>query len=163
MTIDDPMIAVLDIDGVVADVRHRLHHLAGRYKNWNGFFAAVADDPPLPTGVALAADLAERHRIVWLSGRPDWLRQVTETWLRSNGLPDGDVHLRRTNDRRPAAVFKLEALRRLERSGETIAAFVDDDEDVVCAARSAGYPAILADWIPRAAALRDAQDRHGRT
>ena len=62
-------LAVFDIDGVVADVRHRLHHLAGRPKDWDGFFDAAADDPPLPTGIALVAELAQRHEIVWLTGR----------------------------------------------------------------------------------------------
>ena len=45
MSVDDlPMVAVVDIDGVVADVRHRLHHVADRPKDWRSFFAAAADD-----------------------------------------------------------------------------------------------------------------------
>jgi hypothetical protein len=52
-------------------------------------------------------------------------------------------------------------LRRL--ATQEIAAFVDDDAEVVEAAQLAGYPAVLADWAPRAPVLRDAQDRLGRT
>ena len=154
-------LAVFDIDGVVADVRHRLHHLEARPKNWGGFFRAAGDDPPLAEGLALVADLQEHHEIVWLTGRPDWLRTTTSRWLGTNGLPDRELFMRQGGDRRPARLYKLGVLDEL--SGRDIAAFVDDDGEVVDAALSAGYPAILADWAGRAPALREAQDRLGRT
>ena len=32
-------VVIVDIDGTVADVHHRLHHIEGRgRKNWKGFF-----------------------------------------------------------------------------------------------------------------------------
>jgi len=34
---------------------------------------------------------------------------------------------------------------------------------VIDAALGAGLPAVLADWVPRDGALRDAQEREGRT
>ena len=43
-------IAVLDIDGVLADVRHRLHHLDKRPKDWAAFFAAAGRDPAAARG-----------------------------------------------------------------------------------------------------------------
>ena len=158
-------IAVFDIDGVVADVRHRLHHLHPRtshaYKSWSGFFRDAADDPLLDPGARLARDLAERHEIVWLTGRPEWLRDVTDDWLRRHDLPGTELHMRPDGDYRPARSFKLTVLRRL--AAREVAAFVDDDAEVVTAAEGAGFPAALADWVPRDAALRDAQERLGRT
>jgi hypothetical protein len=56
---------------------------------------------------------------------------------------------------------KVEVLRRLAPC--SVAAFVDDDPEVVRAASAAGFAAVLADWVPRADALRDAQERFGRT
>jgi uncharacterized HAD superfamily protein len=152
---------VIDIDGVVADVRHRLHFLSRRPKDWGGFFQAAGDDPPLPTGLALVADLAERADIVWLTGRPEGLTDVTRTWLARHGLPTDELHLRGTRDRRPAVDYKLEVLRRLSR--RQISALVDDDPAVIRAAQGVGYPAILADWVPREDLLTDAQERRGRT
>lgn len=153
------MLAVFDVDGVVADVRHRLHHL-DRHR-WNRFFGAADRDPLLAEGAALAADLGREHEIVWLTGRPEWLRTVTEEWLSAHGLPSAEVHLRPPGDYRPAPRYKLGVLRRLAPRG--IAAVIDDDDEVVRAAVRAGYPAVLADWVPRDVALRDAQDRRGRT
>ena len=154
-------VAVLDIDGVVADVRHRLRHLEGRPKDWGGFFGAAADDSALPEGVALAGELAQQHDVAWLTGRPEWLRSVTTRWLDQQGLPPGELFLRGNGDRRPARLYKLSVLRRL--SSRQIAAFVDDDAEVIEAAKQAGYPAVLADWMPRDPSLREAQERLGRT
>jgi phosphoglycolate phosphatase-like HAD superfamily hydrolase len=154
-------LAVFDIDGVVADVRHRLHHLVGRYKDWDEFFDAAIDDPPLPTGIALVHELAARHEIVWLTGRPEWLYSVTRDWLDTHALPGKELYMRPNHDFRPAPRYKLDTLREL--APREVLAFIDDDDEVVAAALAAGYPAVLADWVPRAAALREAQDRHGRT
>lgn len=156
----DEVLAVFDIDGVVADVRHRLHHLERR-RSWTSFFEAAHEDPLLPEGAALVADLGHEHEIVWLTGRPEWLRDTTLDWLAEHGLPDGEIHLRPYGDYRPAPRYKLSVLRELAPRG--IAAVIDDDDEVIRAALDAGYPAMLADWVPRTAALRRAQDRDGRT
>jgi phosphoglycolate phosphatase-like HAD superfamily hydrolase len=154
------VLAVFDIDGVVADVRHRLHHLEPP-RSWPAFFAAAGADPLLPEGARLVADLAREHEIVWLTGRPARLRTTTAEWLARHGLPGTELHLRPGRDHRPARSYKIEVLRRL--AARQVAAFVDDDLDVVHAATAAGFPAVLADWVPREPALRDAQERLGRT
>lgn len=154
------MIAVFDIDGVVADVRHRLHHLRG-WGDWSAFFDTADVDPLLAEGARLVADLGGEYEIVWLTGRPEWLRAVTEDWLERQQLPGREVHMRPSRDFRPARSFKLDVLRRLRSRG--IAAFVDDDTDVVDAALAEGLPAALADWVPRDGRLHDAQERFGRT
>ncbi|PZS12639.1 MAG: hypothetical protein DLM57_18555 [Pseudonocardiales bacterium] len=154
------MLAVFDIDGVVADVRHRLHHLEAP-KSWPAFFRAADQDALLATGARLVAELARQHEIVWLSGRPAWLRGTTADWIARHSLPGTEMHLRPARDHRPARLFKVEVLQRLAPRG--VAAFVDDDPEVVSAAATAGFPALLADWVAREPAMRDAQERLGRT
>jgi phosphoglycolate phosphatase-like HAD superfamily hydrolase len=154
------VLAVFDIDGVVADVRHRLHHLDWPV-SWRGFFAEAGDDPLLGEGARLVADLGASHDIVWLTGRPEWLRDVTTDWLAEHGLPVTELYLRPVHDHRPARLYKVGVLRRLASRG--IAAVVDDDPEVIEAALAAGFPAVLADWVPRTERLRDAQERLGRT
>lgn len=154
------MLAVFDIDGVVADVRHRLHHL-DRPKSWTAFFGAADEDALLPEGARLVAELAQVHEIVWLTGRSAWLRHLTSGWLARHGLPGTELHLRPGRDYRPARAYKVDVLRRL--APRHVAAFVDDDPEVIAAAAAAGFAAVLADWLPRDAVLRDAQERLGRT
>ena len=132
--------------GSVADVRHRLHHL-DHPKSWHRFFADAAEDGLLPEGARLVAELAEEHEIVWLTGRPEWLRRTTVDWLAEHGLPGDELHLRPHHDYRPARRYKRDVL--FELSPRGIAAFIDDDEEVVDAALRAGFPAVHADWLPR--------------
>lgn len=154
---------VLDIDGVLADVRHRLHHLERRPKDWDAFFAAAKFDEVLHAGAEFARTAATTHVVVYLTGRPDRLRDDTDDWLRRHALPEGDLLMRSDGDRRPAAVMKLQMLRRL-RAEYTVDLVVDDDPVVAQAAASAGFAVRIADWMQHAApALHDAQERQGRT
>jgi len=64
-------VAIFDIDGVVADVRHRLHYLQRRPKDWGGFFMDAGEDSPLTQGISLVDRFTADHDIVWLTGRPE--------------------------------------------------------------------------------------------
>jgi hypothetical protein len=155
-------LAVIDLDGVVADVRHRLHHVTGRRRDWNAFFAAMTDDPVLPEGRAVTERLAEDHEIVYLTGRPERTREQTDGWLRRHGLPRGRMIMRAERDRRPARVVKPGLLRELA-AGRVVAVVVDDDAQVCAALEKAGWPVLRADWMPEVPALRRAQESEGRT
>jgi len=161
---DRPDAVVLDLDGVLADTRHRMHHLARGDKDWDGFFAAAVDDPVHPEGLAVATESAGRGMtLVYLSGRPERTRADTLGWLARYDVPPGEVVLRREGDRRPAAVMKVGALRRLAERYRLLV-LVDDDPAVVRAVVAVGVVAevVRADWQPRDDELDDAQ-RHGRT
>ncbi len=155
-------VAVVDIDGVVADVRHRVHFVEQRPHDWDSFFGAAADDPPLEVGIRRVTHLAGDHDIVWLTGRPEWLRETTLAWFADHGLPSGRLIMRRGNDRRPARIVKRAELRRLG-AGRTVAIVLDDDPQVVDALRADGWPIERADWVDYLPALGSAQEESGRT
>jgi phosphoglycolate phosphatase-like HAD superfamily hydrolase len=162
-----PPAAVFDIDGVLADVRHRLRHVERRPKDWAAFFAAMDDDGPLEMGVALAHDqAAQGHAIVYLTGRNESHRALTEAWLRRHGLPEGRLVMRPDYDRRPARLLKPDAVRRLARRCR-IVAVVDDDAAVVAVLRGAGWPVLHATWMTaqdeQQQALFDVQEVEGRS
>ena len=155
-------LAVIDIDGVLADVRHRLRYLQRRPKDWDGFFAAAGDDPPLPEGLAVVERLRADHDVVYLTGRPERLRPVTERWLAAHGLPEGELIMRKHSDRRPAKVTKPQLLERLSRR-RSVAVVVDDDLAVCAAYEAAGYAVLRAEWMSEEPTLFDAQEDAGRT
>ena len=155
-------IAVIDIDGVLADVRHRLVHLDKRPKDWGSFFRAAAEDPPLAEGLDAARRLAEVYEVVYLSGRPEHLRKDTVAWFRRHGVPEGELHLRPRNDFRPAREFKVAMLRRFT-DRAPVALLVDDDALVLEAARAAGFDVLPATWMGSAPELHEAQEEEGRT
>jgi hypothetical protein len=132
------VIAVLDIDGVLADATHRLHHLDARPKDWDSFFAAVGGDGLLAHGRELLDELAAQHPVVLLSGRPERTREDTMTWLARHGIVVAGVVLRADRDHRPAAVLKADLLRGIG-PPEDIALVVDDDASVVDALEALGY------------------------
>ncbi len=156
-------IAVFDIDGVVADVRHRLHLLERRPKDWAGFFAAAAGDSSLIEGIDRVLAAVADHEIVWLTGRPNSLRAVTRDWLADRGLPVTELIMRGHRDFRPAPVLKVAELTTLRDSGRQVELFVDDDARVIAAAEKAGFPTMLAEWMPSSPVLSQAQDQAGRT
>ena len=162
-----PSCAVFDVDGVLADVRHRLHHLERRPKDWGAFFGAMSEDPPLAQGIEMAREeAAGGSRVVYLTGRNERYRQQTSAWLTEHGCPQGQLVMRPDHDRRPARFFKPEALRRLA-TGLDVTVVVDDDEAVVTVLRAARWNVVHATWMPESApeqqTLFGAQETEGRT
>jgi hypothetical protein len=154
--------AAVDIDGVLADPTHRLRFVDQRPKDWDAFFAAAPDDPPLAEGLAVVRRLVDDHAIVYLTGRPERCRADTLAWLDRHGLPPGRLVMRRPGDRRPARVAKLDLLRRLA-ADRPVDVLVDDDAEVCAAAERAGFTVLRADWMPPRPALSEAQERDGRS
>lgn len=158
--------AVMDIDGVIADVRHRLHHVQSRPKDWDAFFAAAPDDAVLDDGLSRARELAGDCALVYLTGRPERCRDDTDAWLVRHEFPPGELIMRSDTDRRPARLFKIGQVQRLARRQE-VHIVVDDDAAVVEALLAEGFPVEHARWMPESApqqsSLFDAQEREGRT
>ncbi len=142
-------VAVLDIDGTVADARHRLTLISGTptHVDWVRFFEAADADPLIPAGAAVAHELAAEHPIVWYTGRPERVRTLTEDWLRLHQLPAGPLLMHGSDDSRLARVVKLEHLDKL-RAAAGVALVVDDDPRVVELVAAAGYRVQVADWVP---------------
>ncbi|MGH9272127.1 MAG: hypothetical protein ACRDZ2_12735 [Ilumatobacteraceae bacterium] len=151
---------------MVADVRHRLHHLEGRRKAWGPFFAAAPQDGVHPEGAAIVETLATGHDIAFVTGRPEDLRAVTQVWLDEHGFAGHRLIMRARGDHRPAAQAKLELIADLA-ADRRVDIVVDDDQRVLEAVRAAGYPTLHADWERRTpdaeAARHEAQDVEGRT
>jgi phosphoglycolate phosphatase-like HAD superfamily hydrolase len=155
-------VAVFDIDGVLADVTHRLHHLRARPQRWERFFAEADVDPLLDEGAGRLRAAQADHDVIYLTGRPERNRRLTERWLTSHDLPTGPLHMREDDDYRPARMMKRQVLRRLGRSRK-IASVIDDDPAVVELLEADGWPIELATWLPHSSTMRDAQERRGRT
>ncbi|MFF7727115.1 hypothetical protein [Streptomyces sp. NPDC008001] len=155
-------LAVFDLDGTLADVRHRLHHLDSRPRDWDAFFAAAGQDPPLAEGVALLAAAAQRCEVAYVTGRPEHCRRDTLDWLARHGLPEGLLFMRNRGDRRPARICKPELLRRLARD-RVVAVVVDDDRQVCDAYEAEGFQVLRATWTDTQPLLEQAQEREGRT
>lgn len=129
---------VFDIDGVLADGRHREHFLASRPKDWVSFFALLCDDEPIERGIERLRSMRATHECVLVSGRPERKRAATLTWLADHGVDPMQVYLRPDRDYRPAPQFKAEVLAGLG-GPAGVGLVIDDDERVIAALAAAGY------------------------
>ena len=153
-------LAVFDIDGVLADVSHRLHFLD--VHRWERFFSAASADPLLEEGADRLRAAQDAYDVVYLTGRPERNRALTERWLAGHGLPTGPLFMRPDEDHRPARFVKREVLRAFARTRE-VAMVLDDDPAVVAMLEADGWPVELATWLPHSSTLHHAQEKQGRT
>ena len=85
--------AIFDLDGTLADGKHRLHllptvdlHLTD---SWNEFNRASKDDPPFQDTIDVCNIMARAGlRVIILTGRSDIVRAETEAWLERNSLSE---------------------------------------------------------------------------
>lgn len=139
---------IVDIDGTLADIDHRLHLLPvkqedGSYgpagPHWKDFYAGMPDDTPHPEIIALSNAMhASDYDIVLCTGRSDDTREVTETWLNQHGVRYHRLYMRRCGDHRPDDIIKEEMLDRLLANGFRPLFAVEDRARVVAMWRRRG-------------------------
>jgi predicted kinase/phosphoglycolate phosphatase-like HAD superfamily hydrolase len=106
---------IFDIDGTLSDPEHRLHHVNGPKKDWKAFFETMDQDPPITALVTLCQQLQwvgieQGQSIIITTGRPENYREITEKWLKQNGIEWDKLYMRPANDTRPDAIVKKEIL-----------------------------------------------------
>jgi phosphoglycolate phosphatase-like HAD superfamily hydrolase len=130
-------IVIFDIDGTLADISERIHHIRKKPKNWNAFTEGMAQDKAIRSMVRLCNILyTSGVHIILCSGRNEANRPETIEWLTREGVQYHELLLRKDNDMRQDAVVKREMLRHLEKS--RILFVVEDRSRVVEMWRSEG-------------------------
>ena len=139
-------IAIVDIDGTIADDTARLRHIRqhddlcdkiycqcstrGHRENWAAYFAEVSNDIPVK-GLVNMLERLNDHLIVLVSGRPTSngktrVGLATEDWLLRHGVPFDLLFLKTRNFHQPSLDFKRTILEHLPR--ERVAYVFEDDE-----------------------------------
>ena len=133
------MFFVFDLDGTLADVEHRKHHVRGKNRDWPAFFKECTDDGPnKPVIAALLALKAAGHRIEIWSGRSDEVKAETLAWLEANGIdPALLTNMRPEKDYQPDDALKRQWLLAADTRPDAI---YDDRNKVVDMWRAEGIP-----------------------
>lgn len=107
--VKDPCI-IVDIDGTLANIDHRLHHMKppeGQKKNWKRFFDDIEHDTPNEWCVDIVDGMYEKAVSVFCSGRPDEHRDITREFIADKcNLFIGELFMRRRNDFRTDFIIK---------------------------------------------------------
>lgn len=130
-------IVIFDIDGTLADVSKRLHHIKKKPKDWDAFFREIPQDKAIHSMVRLCNIIyASGIKIILCSGRNEQHRAETIEWLARQGVNYHELKLRRVDDRRSDVIVKREMLAGIDRS--KILFVVEDRSGVVEMWRSEG-------------------------
>lgn len=135
------MIYLVDIDGTLADLSHRLHFIEKKPADWDGFFAACPDDKPIEEVIETVRALRAAHAtIILVTGRSDAIRAETIQWLRKFHVQFEDLYMRKAGDHRPDDIVKAELLTELGRTWnrEYIKGVFEDRQQVVDMYRAKG-------------------------
>lgn len=136
-------IVMCDLDGVLADNRHRLHYL--KNKDYGSFYSysEVINDSIWPRGRNLLGVLTDPSQVelYYVTGRNEVCRKATEDWLKmtawDKGWNDERAHLvmRRSDDHRESPIVKAEMVEQIIKdtySQDSIDyIFIDDDPENV--------------------------------
>ena len=135
---------IVDIDGTLANISHRLHFIQREPKDWDGFFDACVDDAPIQDvidvvkALTLAGLYDDATRVIYLTGRPERVRSKTINWLANNHLPPAELIMRKDGDHRPDTKAKKELMDAIVAKGDQIVGVFEDRPSVVRVWREMG-------------------------
>lgn len=132
-------VVIVDMDGTLANVDHRLHHLDGE-KNWPAFHDAMGEDEPIEAIAELvrilykACESGEHiDAVLIVTARHDdpKYRQLTNAWLDLHQIPYHALYMRRMDDTRPDHIVKADILQQILDEGYEPVWVLDDRASVV--------------------------------
>ena len=100
---------ICDIDGTIADVSHRVHHVKGEVKDWKSFFESMMDDTVREDVKDMLIEYQNQGKVIlFVSARPEDYREQTEHWLKSfvTGVYPVSLLMRQRGDTRPDTEVK---------------------------------------------------------
>ncbi len=143
---------IIDIDGTLADSKHREHHIvnAEGKVDWAAWDAAAHLDTPNRWCASMVAAMKHSQGVslIFLTGRGDRLRDVTLNWLTTHVVPKSDIDLllmRPNGDKRPDTVIKEEYYRRDIEPLYDVLFCIDDRDTVVDMFRKLGLTVLHCD------------------
>ncbi len=150
---------ICDIDGTIADLSHRLHHIKKENPDWEKFYDEVDKDEPIEEIINIVINmfLNDDHIVLFLTGRNESCRDKTKKWINEHtkiweqwSMDDGyffelfddcSLLMRKKNDYRPDTEVKPDLLNEyLKDNPETEIAFIlEDRTSMVKKWRELGY------------------------
>lgn len=123
---------IVDLDGTLCDVEHRVHHVQGAVKDWKAFNSLLShDDLNHWCFELIHAMVARGYKILFVTGRGEANRRPTEEWLKKHLVPYHDLFMRGEIDFREDSDVKEEIYRSMIEQKYQVLFVVDDRKSVV--------------------------------
>lgn len=141
---------IFDLDGVLIDCEHRIHHIRKQPKDWDKFFSTeeTSKDTVIQTGAYLLKLFREEwfNQITLVTGRPERTRDDTLQFLKAHDIwcCEELLLMRADGDHRPASQVKKDIVSNLRAiEGCSIDLAIDDDARICKMYRELGIPTML--------------------
>lgn len=134
---------IVDLDGTLANIDHRLHLIQTKPPQWNTFFELCDEDTLIIPVATLVNTMynAGLFQIIILSSRMETVKSKTERWLSSNEVHYHHLIMREKDDFRPDHIIKKGMLLKApnENVKDDILFILADRDSVVKMWRDLGY------------------------
>jgi hypothetical protein len=116
------MLAIVDLDGTICSIQNRLKYAGpepdrkdkAKLQQWLNTLQnekMLAEDPPISQVCVIARMLHQSgHKVVFLTGRSDKWKSVTQAWLNRYAFRTIPLYMRAENDWRSPGEFKKEQI-----------------------------------------------------
>lgn len=135
---------IVDVDGTIADITHRLHFVKrpSKDRDYPAFFDAMGKDKPKKDVIEIIEKLSYDYGIIFVTGRPWSHWKETSDWIEKHALMSfcrhADFFMRPDGDFTPDAELKARIYEeKIEGKFDVVAVF-DDRQSVVDMWRSKG-------------------------
>ena len=123
---------IVDLDGTLCDVEHRVHHVQGGRNDWLQFNQLLVHDPLNHWCFELInAMSAQDYKIIFITGRGEAYRELTEAWLAKHQIKFAHLFMRGILDFREDADVKEDIYVQQVQNDYEILFVVDDRKSVV--------------------------------
>lgn len=123
---------IVDLDGTLCDVEHRVPQIRGEHKNWNNFHELLIHDELNHWCFELIEAMSARgYKIIFITGRPENYRASTENWLKKHNLKYEHLYMRAVLDFREDSDVKENIYFELVEASYQVLFVVDDRKTVV--------------------------------
>jgi len=126
-------VVICDIDGTIADLKHRLEHIAKEPKDFETFYSLVSGDTPRIDIIRQVQNLCKETgaKLIFVTGRPERTRDATTRWLYTYIMPEDSkmkdviLFMRADGDHRQDVDVKSEIYNRYLKELDIIKVFDD--------------------------------------
>lgn len=134
---------IFDIDGTLSNIQHRVHHVTKDPKDWDSFNESMFEDEVDGAIWQIFQHMCNSRNglnfpSIFVTGRMEKYRTVTENWLKKNNLVPDYLFMRETDDFRSDDVVKWEIDIKYISPAPILCVF-DDRDKVVKMWRNQGY------------------------
>ena len=138
---------IVDLDGTLCNVNHRVCHVQKEEKDWKAFNEGMVHDGLYFWCFELIESMRKQgYKIIFVTGRDDSYRSHTIDWLKKHNVSYDQLYMRTQSDHRGDDLIKKDIYETSIQKKHDILFVLDDRLSVVKMRRQIGLICLQCDW-----------------